>query len=365
MSEAKLRVIRGGLYPAAHKAEWRFSSAFATDTRLMGVFVLYVHWIGGAAESDAELHQFFYIDAEKFELETYRGIEGDNAALLYETEQTMLGGLGGNKIDMSEEEAAFIIRKYSNTSKERGAGLPAGKEEFAFILEKQVSLTPIEEDILFHKLCVPLESNEHAINYFLMRYFAKDAEAVRRLSTRPIPMDMAPNKQGETLCKNTIEPYINPSGLSYLCESLIENKRRYQLVLSEIYMNARRVSFFHIRSCFFVSASEAAMMLGRPEYITVYEILVELEDLQKILARIYPGAMQKTRDGGCLYLQFKNNNDHLKESVYRLNDDIRGVFFITDNGQFIVVAYSLAAINRLERELQAGVRMGISLRERY
>ncbi|MDR2355688.1 MAG: hypothetical protein LBE16_05790 [Clostridiales Family XIII bacterium] len=365
MNEARLRVIRGGLHPAAHKTERRFSSAFATDTRLMGVFVLYIHWIRGEADTDADLHQFFYIDTEKFGLETYRGIEGNNAALLYETEQTLLGGLGGNKTDITEDEATFIIQKYSDMAKTSGTGLPAGKEAFAFILDKKVSLTSIEEDILFRKLCAPLESNEHAINYFLMRYFAKDAEAVKRLSTRPIPMSMAPNKQSETLCKNTIEPYINPSGVSYLCESLIENNHRYQLVLSEIYMNARRVSFFCIRSCFFISASEAAMMLGRPEYITIYEILIEPEDLRKTLARIYPGAMQKKRDGGCLYLQFKSNNDHLKESVYRLNDDIRGVFFVTDQGQFIAVAYSLAAINRIEKELQSAVRMGLRISERY
>jgi hypothetical protein len=178
-------------------------------------------------------------------------------------------------------------------------------------------------------------------------------------------MSPAPNKRGETLCKNTIEPYINPSGVSYLCESLIENNNRYQLVLSEIYMNAKRISSFRIRSCFYVSESEAAMMLGRPEYITVYDIMIDAEDMQKQVARLYPSAMQKDRDGGCLYLQFKNNNDHLKESVYRLNDDVRGLFFITENGQLIAVAYSLSAIGRIEKELRIGARAGLILSAKY
>ena len=365
MSEGRLRVIRGGLHPAAHRTNWRFSGAFATDTRLMGVFVLYIHWIGDAAAPDADLHQFFYIDAEKFGIETYRSVEKNNAALLYETEQAMIGGLGGKKTDISESEAIFIVQKYADMAKSSGAGLPAGKEEFTFILERKETLSRIEEDILFHKLCVPLENNEHAINCFLMRYFAKDAEAVNHLTTRPVPMTPAPNKQSETLCKNTIEPYVNPSGISYLCESLIENNDRYQLVVSEIYVNAKRVSSFRIRSCFYVSAPEAAMMLGRPEYITVYQVPIEFDDMQKLIARLYPGAMQKKRDGGCLYLQFKNNNDHLKETVYRLNDDIRGVFFVTNHGQFIVAAYSLPAINRIERELQAIAKLGIRLRAKY
>ena len=365
MNEVKLRVIRGGLYPSAHGTNRLFSSAFATDTRLMGVFVLYIHWTCDEAASCADLHQFFYIDAEKFGIETYRSVEENNANLLYETEQAMLGGLGGSKVDISENEALFIVQKYADMAKAGGAGLPAGKEEFAFLLERRKLLSQIEQDLLFDKLCVPLESNEHTINYFLTRYFAKDAEAVKRLSTRAVPARAAKSGQSETLCKNTIESYINPSGGSYLCESLTESNNRYQLVLSEIYMNARRVSSFRIRSHFFVSASEAAMMLGRPEYITVYQIMIEYKDLQKSIARIYPGVMQKNRDGGCLYLQFKNNNDHLKESVYRLNDDIRGVFFVTDHGQFIVAAYSLPAINRLERELRSALRQGLRLRAKY
>jgi hypothetical protein len=153
--------------------------------------------------------------------------------------------------------------------------------------------------------------------------------------------------------------------MSYLCESLIENNNRYQLVLSEIYMNAKRISSFRIRSCFYVSASEAAMMLGRPEYITVYDILIDIEDMQKSITRLYPGAMQKDRGGGYLYLQFKNNNDHLKESVYRLNDDVRGVFFITEYGQLIAVAYSLSAISRIEKELRMGIREGLTLCAKY
>jgi hypothetical protein len=332
----------------------------------MGVIAMYIHWIGVRADTDSDdLHQFFYIDAEKFGIETYRGIEGNNAETLYETEQAMLGGLGGSKIDISENEAVFIVQKYARMAKELGSGLPERKEEFAFILDKVCPLAPLEEDILFRKLCVTLENNEHTINYFLMRYFSKDAEAVRRLTTRPIMLSSAPNKRSETLCKNTIEPYINPSGVSYLCESLIENSNRYQLVLSEIYMNAKRISSFHIRSCFYVSASEAAMMLSRPEYITVYEIMTGIEDTQKSIERLYPGAMMKERDGGVLYLQFKNNNDHLKESVYRLNDDVLGMFFITEQGQLIAVTYSLSAINRIEKELRAAMRVKLNLSGKY
>jgi hypothetical protein len=233
------------------------------------------------------------------------------------------------------------------------------------MLDPPLSMTPIEEKALFYKLCVPLETDEQLINYFLMRFFAKDDEAVRYLSVKPVSLSAAPNKQGETMCKNTIELYDNAGETSFLCESLIENNDRYQLVMSEIYLSGKKVASLRVRSCFFVSASEAAMMLGRPEYITVYEITGDSDAVQKSLTKLYPGALQKNQEGGFLFLQFKNNNDHLKETVYRLNDDIRGIFYVTEYGQLIAVAYSISAISRIEKELQIALGVSISPTAKY
>jgi hypothetical protein len=366
MRERNLKVIKGGLHTFSRKSDKVFSSAFATNTRLMGVFVLYIHWILEHPEFDSDLHQFFYIDAEEFGLESYRGLFDNNADAVYEAEQSMLGGLGGSKVDISEKEAVHIIQRYAELARDKGGGLPSGKEEFAFILSRQAALTPLEESALFYKLCVPLETNEQVINYFLMRYFSKDAEAVKYLSAKPVSLKAAPNRNSETLCKNTIEAYLNPEGgASFLCESLIENNNRYQLILSEIYLKAKKIASFHIRSCFFVTAPEAAMMLGRPEYITVYEITGDISDARKAISKIYPGALRKAQDGGQLFLQFKNNNDHLKDTVYRLNDDIRGIFYITEFGQLIAVAYSLSAINRIEKELQSSANALIYPSSKY
>jgi hypothetical protein len=304
---------------------------------------------------DSNLHQYFYIDAEEFGVESYRGIFGNDFEVIYEVEQSMLGGLGGMKVELSEKETLYLIQKFAELTKKNGSHLPPGREEFMFILTEPVTMTLLEENALFYKLCVHMETNEQVINYFLMRFFAKDMEAVKFLSSKPVSMSAAPNKHSETLCKNTIEPYDNPGETSFLCESLIENNNRYQLILSEIYLDAKRVSSFHIRSSFFISTSEAAMLLGRPEYITVYEIIGDLNEVRRALARLYAGALQKNQESGYLFLQFKTNNDHLKEAVYRLNDDIRGIFYVTDFGQLIAVSYSLGSISRIEKELQSTI----------
>jgi hypothetical protein len=43
----------------------------------------------------------------------------------------------------------------------------------------------------------------------------------------------------------------------------------------------------------------------------------------------------------------------LKKPVYRLNDDIKGMIYVTDEGQLILAAYSLSQIHRLERGIQS------------
>jgi hypothetical protein len=352
VNDTKLRVIKGGLHHTVQKTEKVFSSAFATNTRLMGVFVIYIHWTFDIIDFDSNLHQFFYVDAEEFGIESYRGIVGSDFEMIYEVEQTMLGGLGGTKVELSEKEAVYLVQKYADMTKANGSHLPPGREEFLFILSKPASMTLLEENALLYKLCASMETNEQVINYFLMRFFAKDTEAVKYLSTKPVILSAAPNKNGETLCKNTIELYDNPDTTSYLCESLIENNNRYQLILSEIYLDAKRVASFHIRSSFFISTSEAAMLLARPEYITVYEIMGDPDDVRKSISKLHTGALQKNQDSGYLFLQFKSNNDHLKEAVYRLNDDIRGIFYVTEYCQLVVVSYSLGSIGRIEKELQ-------------
>ncbi|MDR3243020.1 MAG: hypothetical protein LBT34_03740 [Clostridiales Family XIII bacterium] len=350
-----LKVIRGGLSSTVQKSEKNFISAFVTNTRLMGVLVIYLRWMVKEGGFDSNLHQFFYVSTDDCGIESYRGVLGDDGEDFIDAEQSMLGGLGGDKIELTETEAVLIVQQYAEQTLSRGFLLPDGNEEYGFLLSANVRAKPDEEASLFRKTCAPITSNEQAINYFLMRYFAHDEKAVEYLSARPIPMGLAPNKQAETLCKNTIEPFMNSDSVSFLCESLIENTDRHQMVMSEISLENMKVSSFSVRSSFFVSASEAAMMLGRPEYVTVYDILGDADAVKKKLPGMYPGALQKSNENGVMYIQFKANYNNLKESAYRLNDDIRGIYYVTEFGQLVAVAYSLPAICKIEKELQAAI----------
>ncbi|MBP6492142.1 MAG: hypothetical protein KA282_04125 [Clostridia bacterium] len=355
MTERKFTVIKGGAGVAVNSQRRKFISAFITDTRLMGVIGLYVQWelftTDSISESASDFHQFFYFDAEEYGFETYKSLLGSDSETLTITEQALIGGLGGSKVNVSEREATFLVQKYAMMNQALDIPYPDERSEYDFLLEEPVLLSESENEALIDKLCTPITSDYQLINYFLMRVFGRDFEAAEYLAAEDLKYDELPEEIGATLCKNSIEEFFDESGCSYLCESLIEFDGKYKLVISEINLEEGRVSHTKKRSSFFVTAAEAAMMLNHPEFITVYEILTEPEDFSKRFADLPANSMQTVHDNGRLYLEFNKNNDHVNRKIFRLNEDIHGLYYATDFGQLIIAAYSLNEIHEIEKTL--------------
>ncbi|HYE67337.1 MAG TPA: hypothetical protein VEA58_01925, partial [Anaerovoracaceae bacterium] len=158
MAERKFTVIKGGAAAALTNNRRRFLSGFITDTRLMGVVGLYIHWELSNTEFASDFHQFFYFDAEEYGFETYKSLLGSDTEALTMTEQALIGGLGGNKVNVNEREATYLVQKYVAMNESLSIPLPDGKNEFSFLLEEPVSLSDSENEILIDKLCTPIVS---------------------------------------------------------------------------------------------------------------------------------------------------------------------------------------------------------------
>lgn len=351
MAERKFKVIKGGAAAAVSNYHRKFLSAFITDTRLMGVVGMYIHWELSNNDYITDFHQFFYFDSEEYGFETYKSLFGDNYDEIIMTEQALIGGLGGNKVSIGEKEATFLVQKYIAMNNRLSIPLPEPQNEYKFLLQHPVTLSKEESHALIEKLCTPIESEYQLINYFLMRVFGKDIEAAAYLSAGDIVLDDIFEKTEATLCKNTIEECYEDGELSYLCESLIEFDGKYKLVITEIYVTERKVTKIKKRSSFFVTPTEAAMMLNHPEFITVYEILAEPEDFYRQFSEISGGSMQTLHDNGRLYMEFNKSNNHVNRKIFKLNEDIHGLYYATDYGQLIVAAYSLKDIHDIEKTL--------------
>jgi len=361
LKKSDLKVIRGGALNPAQPDE-KFIDAYATDTRLMGVLVIYIRWqLSGAraaGRKSRDLRQFYYIETTEEGIESYQGIYGDDEEELYYAEQSMVGGLGAGRVLLSMNEAVFLVQKFAEATRGFGKPLPDEREEYEFVLRREVALSPEREKNLFRRLCGEIGSVNQLINYFLMRYFGKDFFAASMLAAEGLKEDLLKDSGIATLCRNEISaPGKGPQsgdGL-YVCESVIEEDRGHRIVVSEIgvaYTDANyTVSSFEVCSVFAISPVEAAMKLSRPEFVTVYEIAGSVDIMLNELDDHYAGAMLKLTEGGKLYLVFNDDNRHLDKSVYLLNDDVKEILYVTVEDQLIIGSYTLAGIKRLENRL--------------
>jgi len=352
VTERNFKLIKGGIPYPDGKEQRTFVSAFVTDTRLMGVVGLYIHWNVRSISAVSDFHQFFYFDAEEYGFETYRSIISSDATEIKHIEQALIGGLGGKKISLTQREATALIQSYVEMNHKFNAPMPDGESEYKFLLETKIEITDEERFELFEKQCAEVTSEYQAINYFLMRAFGKDFTAAKYLTSGEFPLDVCSDIPVATLCKNSIEHFENENGTSYLCESLVEHDTSYVLVVTEITLHDLKIATFEKRSSMQVSAVEAAMMLSRSEYVTIYDIIDDPDEFEVNFAKVTSGALLTIHDTGRLFLSFNKNNDHVGKQVFRLNEDVFGLFFVTDLEQLIIAAYSLKSIHAIERALQ-------------
>ena len=97
MTDNRFTVIKGGidLPPSIDKRD--FVNAYATDTRLMGVLGLSIHWEIEKSGITDDFYQFFYLDAEEYAIENYISVYGNSPKEIHKVENTLIGGLGGKK----------------------------------------------------------------------------------------------------------------------------------------------------------------------------------------------------------------------------------------------------------------------------
>ena len=358
MNMKDLKVITGGLASDINNIAKHFDSAYVTDTRLMGVLAVYAHWTMDEGPCK-ELHQFFYIDCEEAGLETYQSFRGEAGQEMQLYEQGLVGGLGASKVSLSEKELRWLLNHWRQFNDKQKLPLPAGISEYGFILDNPPELSYEGRSHLLDCLCVSIETDYQAVNYFLMRCFGGDYEAASRLTDLDydFPLDIYDAYEKATFCKNTIdkEKKYGDGSISYLCESVVEMNGEHQIVVSKVVVKNLKIIGFEHCSGFAISSAEAAMMLRKPEFTTVYEVLVDDEVLDENLGEFTLGlnTIMTEHENGRLFMAYKKTNDHVKERIFMLSNDVSGVYFLTDFGQLIVMSNTDTGIRRLEAKLAA------------
>ena len=73
------------------------------------------------------------------------------------------------------------------------------------------------------------------------------------------------------------------------------------------------------------------MMLAKPEFVTVYEVLLSEEDMENNIGEltISFNTIMSEQENGRLFMAFKKNNDHVNSRVFRLSNDVKGIYYLT------------------------------------
>ena len=351
MPETPFKVIKGGLdgQPVNKDEElkpYTFIDAWATDTRLMGVVAMYIHW---KDRLENDVHQFYYFDAVETGFERFDEVTGNDENAIRNTEISFAGGLGGSKKGLSERQALTLINDFIKVNKKTGNPSPRLGIRMQKMLNSAEECGDEEREALFRSICkTPLSSNE-TINYFMMRIADSDDPGIRYLSGGTLTRDISPVKGTlYTLHRNKIN-YIDKNTAT--CESLLECDQGFEMWISEITLRGGLIDSYKRKSKMKISDTEAFMTLSHSEFVMVYAMSDDGECITQDSTPLTRKSSFVEEDDGVSYMLFRPNNNHVDTRDYKLYDDIFGIYHLTSTGQLICSSNTQKDMAFLELDL--------------
>lgn len=347
MKQTHLKYIAGGVKPK-EQCKKLFISSYITNTRLMGVMGIYIRWEVLDCQEYDQLSQFFLLDTEEFGLERFENIWGNDREKIYSIENSTIGCLGGKKVELTEEEACFMVQYFHHFNIEHKLPLPKNFADYKFILDKPLQFDEKDFNILKNKFCKKLDSDYEAINYCLMRIFGGDKIGASYVTDKSLTLkdlNIFPDMKMGTFHKNTITPKDD----YYLCESLVSVDNYYYICNTKVKAKDFKVTYLQPIGNMRISSREAALILSSNEYILLYNLKEKYSDIVSMPFEVPENSTCSHHGNGDLFMLYKKHNRHVDNRVYKLSNDIYGAFFITDSGQFIISAHTKNNVLKLQR----------------
>ncbi len=295
-------------------------------------------------------HELYHLDYESYGIDGYEYYINPDEAFLNEQIMSMMGGLGGDFVSLEAKDVRIMLQSAVAVAPECLGEYPEIEEAFPNV-NKTAIYNADEYDVICRALS-PETKAYGTIHYFMMRTVGHDWSGRRALwnKTESNAEFRSLTVSPSTLIRESIKTISE--GL-YEVTSLIDGQTGYYMYISEIALNESSTSFkvksAEIVQGMKVSSIEAAMMLKKKEFISVYTLLDEnfgfdLEDK-------YPELMANEHEAGVLYSRFKDNNDHVEHSIFYLSGDILGLYYITDENQMLISSFSEESLEQIESEL--------------
>lgn len=305
----------------------KFKFAKVTNSRLMGSIGLMIAW--------ENFYQYFLLDAEGLGIADYVGLHNVDKDIAYREEERLMGGLGADRIKISKDEALFLVKFYGNKNLEYKKPLAGKVEEYIDIINNYES--DIEIYDLFPKICKKFDSQVEFINYMTMRFIARDRESLYYFSGQEMISNMHITNINGTLLKNRVYEKGNNK---FISEAIFEDEDGYYKckIAFKICENEEKIESLLIDEKVKMYDFEVFDEISKKEYVSIYNLKNKNEFLEKFYIE-NPFLLKSDLDDATFFTRFNFNNNHVKEKVYVINNDMKAIYYQIED-KFFVGTYS-------------------------
>ena len=150
---ANLTLLQGGLGTDLGDG-YEFADGAVTDTRLMGVLGLRIHWkkeVEGRGTQN--IYQFYYYDIEEIGLDTLTVYVLDTEDEVESATKSCFGGLGAVMWPITEPEARWMVHRFVDETKRKKQLLPENIDQVRFnglfhVVSDQHDRQPLGKQVL-------------------------------------------------------------------------------------------------------------------------------------------------------------------------------------------------------------------------
>lgn len=334
----------------------KFSFAKVTNSRLMGTMGLLIGW----QDNDDKIIQYFLLDAEGLGIADYISLKNPTKDDAYREEERLMGGLGADRIRISEEEALFLIKHFGNKNFYYEKPLPGNIEEYIKIIEEYKTDFKIED--IYPKICKDIKDDIEFINYMTMRFIAWDRESLKYFSDSEEIANMHITNINGTLLKNTV---ISKGKNRYISEALYEDNDGYYT--SKIAFSIENdKGRFKINSIMATDKEpifdfEVFDEISKPEFISIYNVN-QVNLFLEIFYKDNPFTLRSEMDEGMFFTRFNFNNNHVNNEIYVINNDLKAIYYQIGD-EFFVGTYNDKDRKYINKILQCNYKEYLDIKE--
>ena len=265
------------------------------------------------------------MDGEGLGIADYVSLKNPTSKEACREEERLMGGLGESRVLVDEEIALFLINHFGNKNLEYGKDLPGDVDEYIKIITDYKSNLTLNQ--VYPIISKPIEDEIEFINYMTMRFIARDRESLKYFSGSDEISNNHITKINGALLKNKVTK--RGEGV-FISEALYEDEDGYYTC--KIAFNIlKENNGFKIKSLLVTDKEpmydfEVFDEISKSEYIDVYK----LKNKEQFLMEFYndnPFMLKSEMEEGMFFTRFNFNNNHVKENIYVINNDIKSIYY--------------------------------------